>query len=90
MVNGRDGFSGMANWLSAGVGAAYQFTLDATSNLRQKDDCYSEAVAGFVAGAGVGVARTYSMICWEQGIANSVQDEAFRSCSVPEPPSPPF
>ena len=41
------------------MGAAYQFTLDATSNLRQKDDCYSEAVAGFVAGAGVGVARMY-------------------------------
>ena len=48
-----------ANWVTAGVGAAYQFTLDATSNLRQKDDCYSEALAGFVAGAGVGVARTF-------------------------------
>ncbi|KAF1839590.1 NADH-ubiquinone oxidoreductase 213 kDa subunit [Decorospora gaudefroyi] len=43
--------------LYAGAGAAYQFTLDATSNLRQKDDCYSEALAGFVAGCGVGIAR---------------------------------
>jgi hypothetical protein len=48
-----------ANSCAAGVGAAYQFTLDATSNLRQKDDCYSEAVAGFVAGCGVGVASMH-------------------------------
>jgi hypothetical protein len=41
----------------AGVGAAYQFTKDATSNLRRKDDCYSEAVAGFVAGTGIGIYR---------------------------------
>jgi hypothetical protein len=47
------------NWGTGGVGAAYQFTLDATSNLRQKDDCYSEAIAGFVAGCGVGVASMY-------------------------------
>jgi hypothetical protein len=46
---------------AAGVGGAYQFTKDATSNLRQKDDCYSEAIAGFVAGAGVGVAREYTL-----------------------------
>jgi hypothetical protein len=39
----------------AGVGAAYQFTKDATSNLRRKDDCYSEAIAGFVGGMGIGV-----------------------------------
>ncbi|KAI8939719.1 hypothetical protein NX059_003469 [Plenodomus lindquistii] len=43
--------------LYAGVGAAYQFSLDVTSNLRQKDDCYSEAIAGFVGGACIGVAR---------------------------------
>lgn len=43
---------------TAGVGAAYQFTKDATSNLRQKDDCYSEAIAGFVGGAGIGVYST--------------------------------
>jgi hypothetical protein len=43
---------------TAGVGAAYQFTKDATSNLRQKDDCYSEAVAGFVGGMGLGVYST--------------------------------
>jgi hypothetical protein len=45
-----------ANGRPAGVGAAYQFTHDATSNLRQKDDCYSEAIAGFAGGAAVGVA----------------------------------
>jgi hypothetical protein len=47
-----------ANWGAGGVGAAYQFSKDATGNLRQKDDCYNEAVGGFVAGCGVGVART--------------------------------
>ncbi|KAF2641324.1 hypothetical protein P280DRAFT_468962 [Massarina eburnea CBS 473.64] len=41
----------------AGVGALYQFTLDASSNLRQKDDAYGEALAGFAAGATLGVAR---------------------------------
>lgn len=47
----------LANWVAGGIGATYQFTKDATSNLRQKDDCYSEAIAGFLAGCGVGVAR---------------------------------
>ena len=55
---GTSGLWPWANLGTAGVGAAYQFTRDATSNLRQKDDCYSEAVAGFVAGAGVGLAST--------------------------------
>lgn len=45
---------------AAGVGATYQFTLDATSNLRRSDDCYSEAVAGFAAGCAVGVASTHA------------------------------
>jgi hypothetical protein len=45
--------------VAAGVGAAYQFTKDATSNLRKKDDCYSEAVAGFVAGTGIGIYSTF-------------------------------
>ncbi|KAH8727109.1 hypothetical protein GQ44DRAFT_649414 [Phaeosphaeriaceae sp. PMI808] len=57
--------------LYAGVGAAYQFTLDATSNLRQKDDCYSEAAAGFVAGAGVGVARRSLPFMLGAGVAFS-------------------
>jgi hypothetical protein len=48
-----------ANWSVAGVGATYQFTLDATTNLRQKDDCYSEAIAGFAAGAASGIPRTH-------------------------------
>jgi hypothetical protein len=80
--------AGRANWGAAGVGAAYQFTLDATSNLRQKDDCYSEAVAGFVAGVGVGVASTSGNLHSWSG-ADRLQDEAFRSCSAPEPLSPP-
>lgn len=43
--------------LFAGVGALYQFTKDATANLRQKDDCYGEALAGFMGGSMVGVQR---------------------------------
>jgi hypothetical protein len=43
--------------LYAGVGATYQFTHDAIANLRQKDDGYGEAMAGFAGGAVVGVAR---------------------------------
>ncbi|CAI6338813.1 unnamed protein product [Periconia digitata] len=43
--------------LFAGVGASYQFTLDASANLRQQDDTYNDAIAGFAAGAAVGVAR---------------------------------
>ncbi|KAF2827246.1 hypothetical protein CC86DRAFT_466051 [Ophiobolus disseminans] len=64
--------------LFTGVGAAYQFTLDATSNLRQKDDCYSEAVAGFVAGAGVGVARRSLPFMLGAGVAFSTVLTAFR------------
>jgi hypothetical protein len=65
------------------VGAAYQFSLDATSNLRQKDDCYSEAVAGFVAGVGVGVASMcHDSYSW--GGTDRPQGEAFPSCSAPE------
>jgi hypothetical protein len=47
-----------ANGGAGGVGAAYQFSKDVTGNLRQKDDCYNEAVGGFFAGLGVGAART--------------------------------
>ena len=46
---------------AAGAGAAYQFSKDATSNLRQKDDCYSEAVAGFVAGTTLGIYSMFTM-----------------------------
>lgn len=69
------------------MGATYQFTLDAASNLRQKDDCYNEAIAGFAAGAVVGVARMYRPTTGRHH-ADPVQDEAFRLCSVPELPSP--
>ncbi|KAI4691774.1 hypothetical protein J4E81_007301 [Alternaria sp. BMP 2799] len=64
--------------LYAGVGAAYQFTLDATSNLRQKDDCYSEAVAGFVAGCGVGVARRSLPFMLGAGVCFSTVLTAYR------------
>jgi hypothetical protein len=65
-------------WLiegAAGVGATYQFTKDATSNLRQKDDCYSEAIAGFLSGCGVGI---YSMVAapFCQSLSNSSQNAA--------------
>lgn len=72
------------------MGATYQFTLDVTTNLRQKDDCYNEAIAGFLAGSAVGVA---SMCLWSMSktglTTDDMQGEAFRSCSVPEPLSPP-
>ncbi|KAF1946447.1 NADH-ubiquinone oxidoreductase 213 kDa subunit [Clathrospora elynae] len=61
-----------------GVGAAYQFTLDATSNLRQKDDCYSEAIAGFVAGCGVGIARRSLPFMLGAGAAFSTVMTAYR------------
>ncbi|KAF1970374.1 hypothetical protein BU23DRAFT_538077 [Bimuria novae-zelandiae CBS 107.79] len=43
--------------LFASVGFLYQFTKDVTANLRQKDDTYGEAFAGFMGGTAVGVAR---------------------------------
>ncbi|KAF1929046.1 NADH-ubiquinone oxidoreductase 213 kDa subunit [Didymella exigua CBS 183.55] len=43
--------------LFAGAGGAYQFTLDATANMQQKDDCYNEFYAGFAAGAVAGIMR---------------------------------
>ncbi|KAH5635247.1 hypothetical protein HBI51_170450 [Parastagonospora nodorum] len=64
--------------LYAGVGAAYQFTKDATSNLRQKDDCYSEAVAGFVGGMGLGVYKRSLPFMLGAGAATSVAMTAFR------------
>ncbi|KAH9880122.1 hypothetical protein J1614_002148, partial [Plenodomus biglobosus] len=60
------------------VGAAYQFTLDVTSNLRQKDDCYSEAIAGFAGGACLGVARRSLPFMLGAGAATSVVMTAFR------------
>jgi hypothetical protein len=45
---------------TAGCGATYQFAKDATSNLRQKDDSYSEAIAGFLSGSCIGI---YSVYC---------------------------
>ena len=39
------------------MGVLYQFTKDATANLRQKDDLYGEALAGFMSGTAVGIQR---------------------------------
>ncbi|KAF2198171.1 hypothetical protein GQ43DRAFT_423042 [Delitschia confertaspora ATCC 74209] len=36
--------------LFASMGAAFQFTVDSAANLRQKDDSYNHAMAGFMAG----------------------------------------
>lgn len=46
--------------MAAGAGGAYQFTLDATANLRHKDDCYNEFYAGFAAGAVTGIMSTWN------------------------------
>ncbi|KAL6705298.1 hypothetical protein ACN47E_007108 [Coniothyrium glycines] len=62
----------------AGAGAAYQFTLDAVSNLRQKDDCYSEALAGFAAGTAVGIARRSLPFMLGAGTAFAVTMSAYR------------
>ncbi|KAF2011766.1 hypothetical protein BU24DRAFT_288783 [Aaosphaeria arxii CBS 175.79] len=41
----------------AGVGFAYQFTRDSAANLRQKNDTYNEALAGFASGVVIGLSR---------------------------------
>ena len=41
--------------MTASGGAAFQFTLDSAANLRQKDDSYNHAIAGFVSGTIVGL-----------------------------------
>ncbi|KAF2130142.1 hypothetical protein P153DRAFT_366609 [Dothidotthia symphoricarpi CBS 119687] len=64
--------------LYAGVGAAYQFTKDVTSNLRHKDDVYSEAIAGFAAGSAVGVARRSLPFMLGAGVAFSTVMSAYR------------
>jgi hypothetical protein len=63
---------------TAGVGVAYQFTLDATANLRQKDDCYGEALAGFAGGAALGVARRSIPFMLGAGVAFGTAMSAFR------------
>lgn len=66
--------SGETNWDAAAVGAGYQFTRDATANLRQKNDIYNEAIGGFVGGTVVGLARTCS--CYPPwSMANDIREE---------------
>ncbi|KAF1920605.1 hypothetical protein BDU57DRAFT_508994 [Ampelomyces quisqualis] len=67
--------------LFAATGAAYQFTLDATSNLRQKDDCYSEAIAGFVSGTCVGIYKRSLPFMLGSGAGFSVVMTTFRYTS---------
>lgn len=50
----------MTDRRTAGAGALYQFTHDATANLREKDDCYGEFLAGAAAGTAIGIYSVYS------------------------------
>ncbi|KAF9701639.1 hypothetical protein EKO04_000734 [Ascochyta lentis] len=67
--------------LFAAAGGAYQFTLDATANLQQKDDCWNEAYAGFAAGATTGIYKRSLPFMLGAGAAFSVAMTAFRYTS---------
>ncbi|KAH7393974.1 hypothetical protein DE146DRAFT_660427 [Phaeosphaeria sp. MPI-PUGE-AT-0046c] len=67
--------------LFAGVGATYQFTKDASANLRQKDDCYNEFLAGFLGGCGMGVYRRSLPFMLGAGAATATVMTAFRYTS---------
>jgi hypothetical protein len=45
-------------WGLAAVGGAYEFTRNASANLREKDDHYNTAIGGFVAGSLLGIRST--------------------------------
>jgi hypothetical protein len=64
-----------------GVGVAYQFTKDATANLRQKEDGYGEALAGFAGGAVVGAARRSFPFMLGAGVCFGTGMAAFRFTS---------
>ncbi|KAF9731681.1 hypothetical protein PMIN06_007718 [Paraphaeosphaeria minitans] len=64
--------------LFAGVGALYQFTKDATANLREKDDTYGEFLAGFMGGTAVGVQRGSIPMVLGAGAGFGVVCAAFR------------
>ncbi|KAJ4313998.1 hypothetical protein N0V94_006682 [Neodidymelliopsis sp. IMI 364377] len=67
--------------LFAASGAAYQFTLDASANLQQKDDCWNEAYAGFAAGACTGIYKRSLPFMLGAGACFSVAMTAFRYTS---------
>ncbi|KAK3115274.1 hypothetical protein LTR53_005545 [Teratosphaeriaceae sp. CCFEE 6253] len=46
---------GSTTALFAAMGAAYEFSKDASANLREKDDAYNSAVGGFFAGTMMGL-----------------------------------
>ncbi|PVI06944.1 hypothetical protein DM02DRAFT_513559 [Periconia macrospinosa] len=64
--------------LFAGVGASYQFTLDAAANLRQKDDTYNDAIAGFAAGVALGIPRRSMPFVLGAGVCGSTVMAAYR------------
>ncbi|KAF2868908.1 hypothetical protein BDV95DRAFT_577908 [Massariosphaeria phaeospora] len=64
--------------LYAAVGATYQITKDSASNLREKDDLYSEAMAGFAGGSVVGIARRSMPMTLGAGVGFAVVMSAFR------------
>ncbi|KAF1362435.1 hypothetical protein EJ07DRAFT_106916 [Lizonia empirigonia] len=67
--------------LFAAAGGAYQFTLDATSNMQHKNDCWNEAYAGFAAGATVGIYQRSLPFMLGAGALFSVSMTAFRYTS---------
>ncbi|KAF2176395.1 hypothetical protein K469DRAFT_700122 [Zopfia rhizophila CBS 207.26] len=61
----------------AGVGAVFQFTLDSSANLRQKDDSYNHAIAGFFAGSTLGLPRRSVAFMLGSGTALGILMSAF-------------
>lgn len=45
---------------TAAMGASYEFTKNASANLREKDDAYNPAIGGFFAGTMMGLRCTYT------------------------------
>jgi hypothetical protein len=48
---------------TAAMGGTYEFTRLASANLREKDDSYNSAIAGFLAGSVLGIPREWSSQC---------------------------
>lgn len=52
-----------ADFNIAAMGGTYEFTRLASANLREKDDSYNSAIAGFLAGSVLGIPRKWSTQC---------------------------
>ncbi|KAF2278385.1 uncharacterized protein EI97DRAFT_465694 [Westerdykella ornata] len=63
--------------LFAGVGATYQFTRDSAANLRQVDDTYNEAIAGFLAGLALGLPKRSIAVMLGAGALTSITMAGF-------------